>query len=136
MTAREDFLEVYELIVASWARAFQMVNRELISLYWNVGRYISQRTEEAQWGKGIVESLSLYLKSQEPDLKGFSARNMWRMKQFFEFYDQFPKLSPVVTEFEISKKWHLYQKSKSIPPPPPPPRPERPRLLFVCLPKR
>jgi predicted nuclease of restriction endonuclease-like (RecB) superfamily len=86
------------LNVAARERAYQAVNKELIDLYWKVGEYINHRVEQEEWGKGLVECLALFLKNQEPGLRGFSARNMWRMKQFFEHYAQNETLSPLVRE--------------------------------------
>lgn len=52
----------------------------------------------AAWGQSIVEELANYLQENEPDLKGFSDKNLWRMKQLYETYKDFPKLSPMVRE--------------------------------------
>ena len=101
------------MIVGARERVFRTVNKELIELYWKVGEYISLRVVEESWGKGVVASLASFLKEKEPDLRGFSARNLWRMKQFFETYRDFPKLSPLLTEIPWSAHLHLLSKTKS-----------------------
>ncbi|MDD5156466.1 MAG: DUF1016 N-terminal domain-containing protein [Sulfurimonas sp.] len=57
------------------------------------------------WGKGVVKELADYIKLQEPTINGFTARSLWRMKQFYETYKDNEKVSPVVTE--ISWTNHL-----------------------------
>lgn len=101
MTKREAgheraFREVIGLIQSARARALQAVNTELIDLYWRVGEFISRKVETDGWGKAVVLQLADYLKRAEPDLRGFSSPNLWRMKQFYETYRQQTKLSPLV----------------------------------------
>jgi hypothetical protein len=56
------------------------------------------KTIKDNWGKSVVEELAVYIKTEEPSLRGFTARNLWRMKQFYETYTDNPKLTPLVTE--------------------------------------
>ena len=108
MKLERQFTEIYQLINKAKTRAFKAVNTELINLYWEVGKYISNKVSKQEWGKGIVENLSKYLNKTEPDLKGFSSQNLWRMKQFYEAYYTNSKLSPLVGVFLPTKL--LFQK--------------------------
>ena len=112
MKSDNQFSEIYSLIVSARERIFHAVNTELIGLYWKIGEYISGRVEAEDWGKSVVENLAGYLKVQEPDLKGFSSRNLWRMKQFYEEYRGFPKLSTLLAEIPWISHLHLISKSK------------------------
>jgi predicted nuclease of restriction endonuclease-like (RecB) superfamily len=80
------FTEIAHLIQAKRARAFQAVNQALIDLYWEVGRIISGKIAAAEWGEAVVEELARFLKRQEPGLRGFSRRNLYLMRQFYEAY--------------------------------------------------
>jgi hypothetical protein len=103
---QKQFTEIIKLINSARSVAIKSVNKELISLYWNVGEYIHKRVESSEWGQSVVKELAEYLQRNEPNLKGFSDKNLWRMKQFFEIYKDFPKLSPLVREisFQNSQK--------------------------------
>ena len=90
--------EVLALIDAAKARALAAVNTTLIDLYWQLGEYISQRIAAATWGQGTVGALAEYIQRRHPGRSGFSASNMWRMRQFFETYRVRPKLAPLVRE--------------------------------------
>ena len=92
------FDEVLHLIEVARHRAFQAANTELIDLYWNVDGYVSTKIAEQKWGKGTVEELSAYIQKRQPGIRGFSASNIWRMRQFFETYKDRPILAPVVRE--------------------------------------
>ena len=89
----EQFVEVLNQIQTAKQQAFQQVNETLVQLYWNIGKYISEQIEEAHWGKGVVLELANYIQTNAPDLKGFSDKNLWRMKQFYEVYGDNQKLS-------------------------------------------
>jgi predicted nuclease of restriction endonuclease-like (RecB) superfamily len=98
MKLETQFVEVIQLINKARSTAYQAVNTELINLYWNIGEYISKRVEVQAWGKSVVSQLAKYIEKETPDLKGYSHRNLWRMKQFYETYKDYPKLSALLRE--------------------------------------
>jgi hypothetical protein len=69
-------------------RAAVGANRELIRLYWDIGREIVQRQEREGWGKGIVDRLAADVQRDFPGIEGFSPRNVWRMRAFYVAYTQ------------------------------------------------
>ena len=91
-----EFAEVLGIIRAGRAKAYKAVNVALIDTYWAVGAHLSSRVAEGGWGKGVVRELSDWLLRQAPGLKGFSASNLWRMKQFYDVYADQPKLAALV----------------------------------------
>ena len=91
-------LEVKERIRAGQYRALRAVNKELIGLYWDIGRMIVERQAGDTWGKSIVQQLSGDLQNEFPGIGGFSASNLWRMKSFFEAYADSEKLAQLVRE--------------------------------------
>ena len=93
-----QFDEILRIIDNSRSRAMQAVNAELIQLYWDIGAYVSKRVSDDGWGKSIVAEFSTFLQARYPGNKGFSAQNIWRMKQFYETYKDNEKLSPLVRE--------------------------------------
>jgi predicted nuclease of restriction endonuclease-like (RecB) superfamily len=95
---RTDFDIVLGLIAGARTRAYAAVSTALIDLYWQVGEHISQRIAGGRWGEGTVEALAAYIQDRQPNARGFSARNLWRMMQFYETYRAQPKLSPLVRE--------------------------------------
>lgn len=86
-TISAQFADVVGMIRVAKQRAYAAVNSELIELYWKIGAYISQQVEKAAWGKSVVEQLADYIRTQEPNSEGFSKQNLWRMKQFYETYN-------------------------------------------------
>lgn len=67
-------------------KAAVKVNSEQLLFNWQLGRDLVVRKSEEKWGRGIVEQLSLDLQHEFPDVKGFSARNLWNMKKWYSFY--------------------------------------------------
>ncbi len=103
---KNSFNEIILLIENSKQKVFSQVNFILIELYWNIGEYISKKTIQENWGKSIVQELSLFIKQKVPSVQGFRDKNLWRMKQFFETYKDSPKLSPLVREITWTNNLH------------------------------
>ena len=58
----------------------QKANATVMEHYWDLGRYISNKTTKENWGKGVVKELAQYIKNQDPTLTSYGDRNLWRMK--------------------------------------------------------
>jgi predicted nuclease of restriction endonuclease-like (RecB) superfamily len=97
-----DFQELLTQIHKARNRAFAQANAALIELYWEIGKTISLRVERAGWGKGVVTELAGFIAKQDPTLKGFSDKNLWRMKQFYETYQADTKLATLWRELSWS----------------------------------
>lgn len=107
------FADIIQLIKKSRTNAIKAVNAELISLYWNIGEYITRKIERSEWGDSVVKELASYIQYQEPELKGFSDKNLWRMKQFYETYRDFPKLSTLLREISWSHNLAIFSRCKT-----------------------
>lgn len=81
-----SFAEVIGLIEQARQRAYQAVNSELVGLYWRIGEYISAKLTAAVWGEGVVDRLAQHLARTMPGQRGFTRRNLFRMRQLFEAY--------------------------------------------------
>lgn len=90
--------EVKARIQSAQYAALRAVNKELVGLYWDIGRLIVERQQTESWGKGVVEQLSADLRVAFPGVGGFSTQNLWYMRQFFQEYNASPKLQPLVGE--------------------------------------
>jgi predicted nuclease of restriction endonuclease-like (RecB) superfamily len=106
------FGEVVTLIRGARGRATRAVNAEIIELYWRIGQYLHQRIEADGWSKGTVEKLAAYIAQREPGRNGFSAQNLWRMRQFFRAYPQDSKLSTLLREIPWSSHLHILSRTK------------------------
>jgi len=107
------FGDVLALIRTSRQQALQAAHAELVGLYWRLGQHLSRKVEREGWGQGTVKQLAAWLQDQEPGLKGFSASNLWRMKQYFEIYEGEEKLATVSRVLSWSHNVLLIAKCKS-----------------------
>ena len=108
------FTYIIQLIKQSRSNAIKAVNVELIKLYWSIGEYISKKIEQSEWGDSVVKELAKYIQTLEPEIKGFSDKNIWRMKQFYETYKDFPKLSPLLRELSWSHNLAIFSRCKTV----------------------
>lgn len=90
------------------------VNKNLILLYWNIGKRISDEQIIQNYGKSVVEKLSKDLRQEFPNAKGFSSRNLWDMKRFYEFYNGNIILRQLVAELPWGHNLVILNKIKDI----------------------
>jgi len=107
------FAEIIQLIKQSRTNAIKAVNAELINLYWNIGEYITKKIEQSEWGDSVVTELAKYIQKNEQEIKGFSDKNLWRMKQFYEAYKGLPKLSTLLREISWSHNLAIFSRCKT-----------------------
>jgi predicted nuclease of restriction endonuclease-like (RecB) superfamily len=93
MNTQQQFSQIAQLITEAKQRAYQAVNQELVTLYWNIGQHLHQQVVSKAWGKSVVRELSEFIAQTEPNIRGFSPQNLWRMMQFYETYKDDVKLA-------------------------------------------
>jgi predicted nuclease of restriction endonuclease-like (RecB) superfamily len=113
LTNSNDFNDILNLITTYKQKAYKEVNKALIELYFSIGRYLFDKVNKEKWGKSVIENLEKYLKEKEPNIKGFTARNLWRMKQFYETYKDNQKLTTVLTEISWSNNLLIMSSTKT-----------------------
>ena len=110
----EQFAEVVTMIQQTKASVINIANAALIDLYWKVGKYISDKLIVSEWGDGVVRQLAEYIEKTSPDVKGFSDKNLWRMKQFYEAYcDADEKLSAVLRQISWTNNLTIMSRAKT-----------------------
>lgn len=114
MNIQKDFRHITQLIAEAKQRAYQAVNHELVDLYWHIGKYVHEQITVHAWGKSVVKDLAHFIAQHEPNVKGFSAQNLWRMKQFYETYKDEPKLSALPREITWTHNVLIFSNAKSI----------------------
>lgn len=104
--------ELKQRILTAQHAALKAVNKELITLYWDIGKMIAGQQEQQGWGKSVVERLSVDLKAEFGERSGFSVQNLWYMRQFYREYQDQPNLQPLVGEISWSKHLIIMSRCK------------------------
>jgi len=104
--------EIKTKILSSQYEALKAVNKELINLYWDIGKNIGEKQEEFGWGKSVVKNLSQELQKEFVGMKGFSVQNLWNMRQFYLEYYENEKLQTLSREIGWSHNVAVFQKAK------------------------
>jgi len=109
----KKFINVVNLIQEARENAIRKVNEELILLYWNVGKYISEQLESQKFGSSYVDELALFISNNCPEVTGFNRRGLYRMKQFYETYKDKEFVSTLLTQISWSNHLAILSSSKS-----------------------
>lgn len=106
-------LSIKAAILKSQARSAQMINHEQLSLYYGIGRFVSEHSRNGFWGTGAIDSISKQLRAELPGLKGFSAENIKLMRRFFEAWKDLERNSADTTT-EIAENSGLQPPTNSV----------------------
>lgn len=87
-----------ERVAAARLSVARAVNRELIALYWDIGKAIVEKQQALGWGQSVVEQIARDLRASFPGTQGFSARNVWDMRRLYEEYSSAPVLRQLAAE--------------------------------------
>jgi predicted nuclease of restriction endonuclease-like (RecB) superfamily len=109
---RQDFSTLLQHIQQARQKVFTQVNTALIDLYWHIGKTISDKVQNEAWGKGVVSELARYIAQADPDIKGFSDKNLWRMKQFYETYRVDEKLVALARKLPWTHNTVIFSRCK------------------------
>ncbi|HTJ14920.1 MAG TPA: PDDEXK nuclease domain-containing protein, partial [Dinghuibacter sp.] len=88
MELSQHFEEIRSLIRTRQQRALQEVYREQLTVYWEVGAYVHHRLATKEWGDKTVDQLAEWLKKNDPAIKGFDRRSLYRMRDFYSTWHQ------------------------------------------------
>lgn len=109
---RAFFQEVKAQVQQARIQAAKSVNRHLIALYWSIGKSIVERQERLGWGQAVVVQLSKDLQQEFTGQEGFSARNLWKMRQLYREYRDSPNLPQLVAEIPWGQNMLILEKVK------------------------
>ncbi len=109
----QDFAEVLVHIQQARQRVLAQANTALIDLYWRIGQTLSQKVARAGWGEGVVAELAHYIAQADPTIHGFSDKNLWRMKQFYEAYQDDEQLSALARVLPWTHNTTIFSRCKS-----------------------
>ena len=108
------FLDIISIIESAKMRAMKAVNAELINMYWEVGKYLSSLVSDSSFGDKIIDEVAAYIAENNPTIKGFNRRGLYRMKQFYETYKDDEIVTPLVTQISWTNHLLIMSGSKSI----------------------
>ena len=114
MNELQQFNEIIQIIQSSREKALQNVNKELILMYWQIGKYLSDKAKEINYGDGYIDSLSSFIQRKFPGIKGFTRRGLYRMRQFYDTYAGNEKVSALLTQLSWTNHLLIMSSTKSL----------------------
>jgi len=109
----KEFNELLKIYETAKAKAGYSVNKIVLDMYWDIGEYLSEKVKTEGWGKSVVKEFANFMQLHHAGVIGFSAQNIWRMKQFYETYYNDEKLSPLVREISWTNNMVILARTKT-----------------------
>ena len=109
-----QFDEIISIIDNARTRALKAVNAELIQMYWNVDEYLSALCADSEFGDKVIDEAAAYIAKENPGVKGFNRRGLYRMKQFYETYRDDEFVTPLVTQISWTNHLLIMSGSKTV----------------------
>lgn len=113
IVSQNNFNDIINIIEQSKNRALKAVNAEMINMYWQIGKYLSDLCENSSFGDKVVDEVAAYIAKENPDIKGFNRRGLYRMKQFYELYKDDKFVTPLVTQINWTNHLLIMSGAKS-----------------------
>ena len=113
IVSQNNFNDIINIIEQSKSRALKAVNAEMINMYWQIGKYLSGLCENSSFGDKVVDEVAAYIAKENPDIKGFNRRGLYRMKQFYELYKDDEFVSTLLTQINWSNHLLIMSGAKS-----------------------
>jgi predicted nuclease of restriction endonuclease-like (RecB) superfamily len=110
-----EFGAIVKQIQEAQARARQYTNTALVTLYFEIGKIVSQKALEGSWGQSTVQQLADYIQIEMPSLKSFNRRGLYRMKQFYETYCSGSEFDTIFQEYTFSDSKNKNLKRSALP---------------------
>ena len=106
--------EVLSIIERHRDNAYRKVNEELVNMYYEIGKYLSDKVSKEKWGSKTIDTIADNIKNSYPSLKGFDRRGLYRMMQFYDTYKDYPIVSTLLSQISWSNNIAILSGTKSI----------------------
>ena len=110
----QDFTQLINLIEMHRQNAYRKVNEELVTMYYEIGRYLSEKIKSEKWSSKTIDALADSINHSYPNLKGFTRRGLYRMAQFYEAYKDYKNVSTLLAQISWSNNIIILSGTSSI----------------------
>lgn len=110
---QQSVVDVLKLIEKHRQVAYRKINEQLVSLYFEIGKYLSEKVENQPWGSKIIQSVAFNVRQKYPTLKGFNRPGLYRMIQFYESYRDNVIVSSLLTQISWTNHLLILSGAKS-----------------------
>lgn len=106
--------EILDVIKRHRENAYRKVNEELVMMYFEIGKYLSEKVASEKWGTKVIKNIAEAISKTNPTLKGFDRRGLYRMMQFYETYKDNEKVSTLLSQISWSNNLTILSRTKTM----------------------
>ena len=106
--------DILNVVTLHRQRTYRKINEEMINMYFEIGKYLSERVKANKWGSKILEQIAEQIKKVQPTLKGFTRLGLYRMIRFYETYRYNVIVSPMVEQISWSNNIIILEGTKTM----------------------
>ena len=114
MVDNNSMSTIIKLIEIHRENAYRKVNEELVTMYYEIGKYLSNKVKTEKWGSKVIDSIAKSIKEKQPTLKGFDRAGLYRMIQFYETYNDNEIVAPLVRQISWTNNIIIFSHKSSI----------------------
>ena len=111
---QNDLKEIITIIQSHKERAYRKINEELVSMYFEIGKYLSNKMKNEKWGSKAIEKVSLAITKEYPNIKGLNKTGLYRVIQFYETYRDNIIVSSLLRQINWTNNLIILHSTKTI----------------------
>lgn len=112
--SKEVSFEILKVVKRHRENAYRKINEELVTMYFEIGKYLSEKVASEKWGAKVIENIAEEINRADPTIKGFDKRGLFRMMQFYETYKDNEIVSPLVSQISWTNNLVIFSHKSSI----------------------
>lgn len=107
-------LTILDVIKKHRENAYRKINEELVTMYWEIGKFLSERVASESWGAKVIDNIAKEINRRNPTLKGFDRASLYRIMQFYDTYKENEIVAPLVRQISWSNNVLIFTHNSSI----------------------
>ena len=110
----DSIVDIVKLIEMHRENAYRKVNEELVTMYFEIGKYLSSKVSSLKWGSKVIDSIAKEINNKYPTLKGFDRRDLYRMMKFYDTYKDNEIVSTLLRQISWSNNIAILSGTKTM----------------------
>ena len=110
----DSITDIVKMIETHRENAYRKINEELVTMYYEIGKYLSEKVASEKWGSKVIDNIANGINNKYPTLKGFDRAGLYRMMQFYDTYKDNEIFAPLVRQISLTNNLIIFSHKSTI----------------------